>query len=113
MATFFLVKYRIKALPLVVIIGFLGLVSMFYIPAVKNKMFINPNVVTITDFLTNNVDENNIQTNMRKFMWEEATKQFYDGREITGSAPDAYKHSFIQKQLILEREDSYTMIFLS
>ena len=39
-------------------------------------MFINPNVATITDFLTNNVDENNIQTNMRKFMWEEATKQF-------------------------------------
>jgi len=85
LATFFLVKYRIKALPLVVIIGFLGLVSMFYIPSVKNKMFINPNIVTMTDFLTNNMDENNIRNNMRKFMWDDATEMFYNGHELIGS----------------------------
>lgn len=85
LSSLFLVKYRLKAVPIIAAIGILGLCSMFYIPAVKNKMFINPNKVTMTDYLTGNIDENNIQTNMRKFMWEDATEKFYDGHELTGS----------------------------
>lgn len=85
LSAFFLVKYRLKALPIIAIIGLLGLCSMFYIPAVKNKMFINPEKVTITDYMTGNIDEDNIQTNMRKFAWEDVTQKFYDGHEIIGS----------------------------
>lgn len=85
LSTFFLVKYQLKALPIIAVVGILGLASMFYIPAVKNKMFINPNKVTMMDYLTGNIDENNIRTNMRKFMWEDATERFYDGNELTGS----------------------------
>ena len=85
LSTFFLVKYRIKALPIVAIIGLLGLCSMFYIPAVKNKMFLDPEKVTITDYLTGNIDEDNIRTNMRKFAWEDVTQKFYNGHEIVGS----------------------------
>lgn len=85
LSAFFLVKYRLKALPIIALIGLLGLCSMFYIPAVKNKMFINPENVTITDYMTGNIDEDNIQTNMRKFAWEDVTKKFYAGHEIIGS----------------------------
>lgn len=85
LSAFFFVKYRLKALPFIIGIGLLGLCAMFYIPTVKNKMFIHPDQVTITDYLSGNIDENNVQTNMRKFMWEDATHRFYDGHEIVGS----------------------------
>lgn len=84
-STFFLIKYRLKSLPIIALIGFLGLCVMFYVPSVKNKMFIEPDKVTITDYMTGNIDEGNIQTNMRKFMWEDASQKFYEGHELIGS----------------------------
>lgn len=65
--------------------GLLGLCAMFYIPSVKNKMFIDPDKVTMTDYLSGNIDEDNVQTNMRKFMWEDASRRFYDNHELIGS----------------------------
>lgn len=85
MSVFFLIKYRVKALPMIGAMGVLGLCVMFYVPAVKNKMFIDPDKVTMMDYLTFNIDEENVQTNMRKFMWEDATKRFYEGHEMMGS----------------------------
>lgn len=82
---FYLIKYKIKALPIIGAIGILGLCIMFYVPSVKNKMFINPDTVTMTDYLQGNIQEDNVQTNMRKFMWESATQMFYDGHEMYGS----------------------------
>lgn len=84
-AMFYLIKYRIKALPIIASIGILGLCVMFYVPDVKNKMFIDPDKVSMSDYLQGNIDETNVQTNMRKFMWESATKMFYDGHELIGS----------------------------
>ena len=85
LSMFFFIKYKAKALPVIGMIGILGLCIMFYVPSVKNKMFIDPDKVTITDYLTGNIDENNVQTNMRKFMWEDATVRFYEGHELYGS----------------------------
>lgn len=48
-------------------------------------MFIDPDKANIVDYMTFNIDENNVQTNMRKFMWEDATKRFYNGHELVGS----------------------------
>lgn len=48
-------------------------------------MFLRPDDVTITDYVTGNYDENNVRTNMRKFMWEDATERFYKGHETIGS----------------------------
>ena len=84
-AMFYLIKYRLKALPIIASIGILGLCIMFYVPDVRNKMFINPDKVSMSDYLKGNIDENNVQTNMRKFMWESATEMFYDGHELIGS----------------------------
>lgn len=85
LCTFFFVKYRLKSLPIIAAIGVLGLCVMFYVPSVKNKMFKNPDEVTMTDFLTRNIKEDDIETNMRKFMWEDAASSFYDGHEWIGS----------------------------
>lgn len=85
LATFFVLKYRAKGVPVAIACGVLGLCSMFYIPSVKNKMFFRPDEVTITDYVTGNYDEDNVRTNMRKFMWEDATERFYKGHETIGS----------------------------
>lgn len=70
LSAFFIIKYRVKALPYVAIIGFLGLCSMFYIPAVKNKMFRGADF-TMEQFINGEVEisEKNIQMNSRGYMW--------------------------------------------
>lgn len=84
-ATYSLIKYRLKAVPYVAIMGLTGLLVMFYVPSIKSKMFIDPDKANIVDYMTFNIDENNVQTNMRKFMWEDATERFYKGHELVGS----------------------------
>ena len=66
LSTFFFLKYKLKSLPLIAVVGCLGLAAMFYVPQVKSKMYYRPDEVTITDFLTGNVDEDNINTSGRK-----------------------------------------------
>lgn len=97
LAAFFFIKYRFKSLPLIIISGILGLCSMFYIPAVKQKMYFRPDEVTLQDFLTNNVDEDNINTNGRKTMWEDTEEYFYNGHEMTGSGTGRVQTYFYEE----------------
>lgn len=84
-ATYFLIKYRIKAVPFILAIGVAGLLMMFYIPSVKEKMFIDPDKASIEEYARLDIDQDNVQTNYRAFMWEDATDMFYDGHELMGS----------------------------
>lgn len=97
LCVFFFVKYRFKSLPIIAMIGLLGLCIMFYVPSVKNKMFKNPDEVTMIDFLTRNIKEDDIETNMRKFMWEDAVSNFYDGHEWIGSGTGRVQTFFYEE----------------
>lgn len=70
LSAFFIIQYRIKALPYVAIVGFLGLCSIFYIPAVRDKMF-RGKEFTMEQFMKGEVEisEKNIQMNSRGYMW--------------------------------------------
>lgn len=83
-ASFSFVKYRIKSIPVIVMIAVLAVCSIFYIPRIKQKMYFNPDEVTITDFLTGNVDENNINTSGRNLMWD-LVIPFYENHKLIGS----------------------------
>lgn len=85
LSTFFFIKYKFKSLPLILAVGCLGIAALFYIPSVKSKMYYRPDEVTLTDFLTNNVDENNINTSGRKKGWEDVHRFFFTGHELVGS----------------------------
>lgn len=91
---FSIIKYKLKALPIVFAIGILGLCIMFYIPTVKNKMFINPDAVEISDYLSGDIDETNIETNYRKFMWEDVNKRFYDDNKLIGCGTGTIQNYF-------------------
>lgn len=85
LSAFFFIKYKIRALPLILVIGCIGLAVMFYIPSVKAKMYYRPNEVTVVDFLSGNIDENNINTSGRKKGWEDVQRWFFDNHELMGS----------------------------
>lgn len=81
---FFLIKYRLKAIPLIAGILCLGIVSIFAIPSLREKMFYDDNV-SLEDLREGNISEGNVNTNMRAYMWEDLEKRFYEGHEIVGS----------------------------
>lgn len=83
-AAFFFVKYRLKSVPIIAAIGFLAVCSIFYIPRIKQKMYFNPDKVTLTDFLTGNVEESNINTSGRNLMWD-MVMPFYEDNKLIGA----------------------------
>lgn len=84
LAAFFFVKFRLKAIPYIFILAILALCSVFYIPKIKQKMFFNPDKVTMVDYLTGNVDETNINTSGRNEMWKKVIP-FYENSKVIGS----------------------------
>lgn len=89
LGAFFFIKYHVKSLPVLAAIVVLGIASVFYIPAVKEKMFYEPDKVTIDDFMESTIDEDNFNTNNRSKMWEDVTFLFYDDHKAIGSGTGA------------------------
>lgn len=81
---FFLIKLKVKALPIIAGIFILGIVAVFTIPSLKQKMFYDDSV-TIEDLQQGKISEDNINTNYRAFMWERMQKKFYDDHKAIGS----------------------------
>lgn len=75
LAAFCLIKFKLKSIPFIIVTILLGLSAIFYIPQVKEKMFLDPDKVEMEDYLNGNIDEDNIQTNYRKFAWEDIQKR--------------------------------------
>lgn len=86
LAAFFLIKYKLKALPIILLIGILGICSIFYIPAVKEKMFVDPDKANMTEFIQNGgINDDNINTNYRKFAWETVQEAVYNDHPLKGA----------------------------
>ncbi len=81
---FSLIKWKQKALPVIAGIFILGIVSVFTIPTLKEKMFYDDSV-TLQDFREGKIKEDNVNTNARSAMWEDLEKRFYNNQEIAGS----------------------------
>lgn len=90
---FSLFRYKLKALPVIALIGIMGICSVFFIPAVKEKMFKNDEV-TLTDFMNGRVNRDDIESNARFAMWAYFEKRFYIGKELQGSGTGACQHHF-------------------
>lgn len=85
LSAFALIKYRLKAAPIIMLLGVLSVAALFYIPSLKSKMYYHPEEVTLTDFLSGNVDEDNINTSGRGPVWEDCKNWFYKDHELIGS----------------------------
>lgn len=95
-SSFFLIKYKLKALPIIIATAVLSVCSLFYIPSVKAKMFFEPDKVTLTDYLSGNVDENNFNTNGRKLTWQDCIDNIYTHNELTGAGTGRVQYQFYE-----------------
>lgn len=82
--TFAVFKYRLKALPLIFGMLIVGVILVFSVPSIKEKMF-SSDSVTIEDFKSGQVSKDDINSNARFAMWEHLEKRFYEGKELFGS----------------------------
>lgn len=81
---FFFIKYKLKSLPVIAAAIVLGIVAVFTIPSIKQKMFYDDSV-TIEDFREGKINEDNINTNYRAYMWEKLQNKFYEPHKLIGS----------------------------
>lgn len=83
---FYFIKYRVKSLPIIAGILILGVVAVFTIPSLRNKMFKKEaKGISIENFQAGNVGMDEVNTNAREAMWKHLENRFYNGHEIIGS----------------------------
>lgn len=90
---FSLFRYKVKAFPIIGLIAMLGIACVFYVPAIKEKMFFNQDV-TLTMFINGQIEEEQINTSGRSATWKYFEDRFYKGKEERGSGTGATQHHF-------------------
>lgn len=81
---FYFIKYKMRSLPIIAGILIVGVMAVFFIPSLHQKMF-KDNSTNIDQFKSGSVSMDDVNTNARSAMWEHLEKRFYQGHEITGS----------------------------
>ena len=81
---FYFIKYKLKSVPIIIGVIILGIVAVFTIPTIKEKMFFD-DTVTIEDFREGKINQDNINTNYRAYMWKILQDKFYENNKIIGS----------------------------
>lgn len=77
-------KYRMKSLPIIAGLLIAGVIAVFTIPSLKEKMFKDSNV-TIEQLQAGEITKDNINSNARFAMWEALQNLFYKDKKLTGS----------------------------
>lgn len=85
---FALIRWRLKAAPVIFGLIVLGVVAVFTIPALKKKMFFDENI-TLADYRAGKVKEDDVNTNYRAVMWKDLQRKLFEGKELTGSGTGA------------------------
>lgn len=83
---FFFIKYRVKSLPIIFGLLIAGIIAVFTIPSLRQKMFkAETENVTIENFQQGGITMDNVNTNARATMWEHLEKKLFHGHELLGS----------------------------
>lgn len=88
---FYFIKYRMRSLPIIAGILIAGVMAVFFIPSLHQKMF-KDSSTNIEQFKSGSVSMDDVNTNARSAMWEHLEKRFYHGHEITGSGTGSVQH---------------------
>jgi hypothetical protein len=83
--TFFFFRYRLKSLPVIFGVLLLFVCVIFFIPSVKEKMFIDKQNANISQLQSGEISMKDINSNSRFTMWEWSLNRYYKNNEMTGS----------------------------
>lgn len=81
---FYFIKYRMRSLPIIAGVMIAGVMAVFFIPSLHQKMF-KDSSTNIDQFKSGSVSMDDVNTNARAAMWEHLENRFYQGHELTGS----------------------------
>lgn len=83
---FALIRWRVKSLPIIAGILIAGVIAVFTIPSLRDKMFKSgTSNVTIENFQDGGLSMDDVNTNAREAMWKFLEHTLYEGHEIAGS----------------------------
>lgn len=95
---FMVFRYKLKAMPAIVGVLILLLAAVFYIPALREKMFFDEGSVGIEQVGSGEISMDNINTSGRSAMWEWSLDNFFIGHELTGRGTGNLQETFYSGQ---------------
>lgn len=93
---FFLFKYKIKAIPVVVAGVVLFIALLFAIPSVREKMFYSPEDNTADMVYSGQISADKIDSNGRFAMWEWSLKKFWEPNKLNGAGTGNLQKTFYE-----------------
>ena len=83
---FALIRWRLKALPIILGVLVAGVIAVFTVPELHEKMFFDDvENANLESFTSGELDLDDVNTNTRIVMWEFLENMFFDGHKLTGS----------------------------
>lgn len=92
LSAFFFIKYRLRSLPILMGFFVAGVIAVFTIPSLHEKMFHGDKKMTIERFQEGKVTMDNVETNGRESLWKYMDKHFYEPHKIKGSGTGAVQN---------------------
>lgn len=92
--TFFFFRYKMKSLPVIGTVLILFVLSIFFIPSIKEKMFYKGKGKNVEQLQKGNISMDDINSNGRFAMWEWSLKKFYTHKELTGTGTGNLQETF-------------------
>lgn len=81
---FYFIKYKVRSLPIICGILVAGVIAVFAIPSLHDKMF-KDSSTNIDQFQDGKLSMDDVNTNARASMWEHLEERFFVGHEVIGS----------------------------
>ena len=81
---FFFIKYRLRSMPIILGVLIAGVVAVFTIPPLRQKMFFDDSK-SIEEFQSGQISMEDVNTNARAAMWEFLEDRFYEKNKLIGS----------------------------
>ncbi len=85
LAAFYFIKYSVRSLPIIFAIFIAGVIAVFTIPSLHEKMFKEDTNITLEQFEEGKVTMDNVETNSREKLWKILDSHFYNKHKIVGS----------------------------
>jgi O-antigen ligase len=86
LVTFFFFRYKQKSLPVIACVLLLFIFAIFFIPSIKEKMFVKDSNANVSQLQSGELSKDDIDSNGRFAMWEVLMNKFYTNKaELTGS----------------------------
>lgn len=92
LGAFFFIRYRLRSMPVLLGILVVGVMAVFTIPSLRDKMFHGNENMTLENFQEGKVTLDDVETNGRETLWKYMDRHFYQPHKIKGSGTGTVQH---------------------